>query len=300
MTQPQLNQETMPALAGTEARFYRFRVGNIDCVSLSDGAIRVPMGPPQPGKPTEFRLVPLSCLMVTLPKTGKIVLMDSGFGFDPQMIGRPMRSDGRLMESLSMAGGSPELIDFLLISHLDPDHVGGLLYDCGSKQFPNAIYYAGAEEVAFWNREAIDLGYSPAPEPVKRERLSASGRLLRVAGKSIRTFQAGEEVVPGVGSILLPGHTPGQVGFIIEGEPESLLYTADSVANSVVSIETPHVHNPMDLDPETGVQSRQFLIKLLLEKNWQNFSPHFPWPSVGRLERAEDRAIWKSALPTMA
>ncbi len=295
-------------LPGTEARFYRFRAGNIDCVSLSDGAIRVPLGPPpgpgehaaghaapDPSKPMEFRLVPLSCLLVTLPKTGEVVLMDSGFGFNPELLGRPMRTDGRLIESLTAAGLSAEMIDVVLISHLDPDHVGGLLRDDGSRMFPNATYYASAEEVAFWSRDGIDLSYSPSPEPVKRERVSASGRLLRLAAGSIKTFRAGEEVIPGIGSIALPGHTPGQVGFIVEGEPESLLYMADSITNHVVSIETPHVHNIMDLDPEVGVTSRQELIKLLLESQMQSFSPHFPWPNVGQVVKTEAGATWKPA-----
>jgi glyoxylase-like metal-dependent hydrolase (beta-lactamase superfamily II) len=299
--------ETAP-LPGTEARFFRFRVGNIDCISLSDGAIRAPLGPPpspgspagghaaaQPGKPMEFRLVPLSCLLVTVPKTGKVVLMDSGFGFNPELLGRPMRSDGRLLESLSAAGISPESIDVVLISHLDPDHVGGLLHEDGRKRFANAVYYAGAEEVAFWSRDVIDLSYSPSPEPIKQGRLVASGRLLRLAGHAIKTFRAGEEVIPGIGTMALPGHTPGQVGFLVEGQHESLLYMADSITNSVVSIETPHVHNPMDLEPEVAVATRHALINLLLGSNWQSFAPHFPWPSVGRVVKADTGASWKPA-----
>ncbi len=307
-TEPEQLQEARPQLPGTEARFHRFRVGDIDCISLSDGSILIPLGPPplpaashaeqvpfQTAKPSEFRLIPLSCLLVTVPKTGKVVLIDSGFGYDAALLSHPMRSDGRLVESLDAAGVPLDSIDFVLVSHFDPDHVGGLLRENGSRMFPNAAYYAGAEEVAFWSKETIDLSYSPAPERVKQERLSVSGKLLRFAGHALKTFRAGEEVIPGIGSIALPGHTPGQVGFIIDGEPESLFYTADAVANSVVAIETPHVYNPMDLDPETGVKTRHELIKLLLEKKWQSFSPHFPWPSVGRVERAGDGAVWKSA-----
>jgi glyoxylase-like metal-dependent hydrolase (beta-lactamase superfamily II) len=253
------------------------------------------MGPLAAGQSMEFRLVPLACLLVTLPKTGKVVLIDSGFGFNPELLGRPMRSDGRLIESLAAAGITPEMIDIMLISHLDPDHVGGLLGDDGSKRFSNAAYYAGAEEVAFWSQENIDLSYSPAPELSKKMRVSASGRLIRLAGTSIRTFRAGEEVVPGIGSIALPGHTPGQVGFIIEGEPESLLYTADGVTNSVVSIETPHVHNPMDLDLDMGVKTRRALIDLLLDSNMRSFSPHFPFPNVGQVVRTANGATWKPA-----
>jgi glyoxylase-like metal-dependent hydrolase (beta-lactamase superfamily II) len=301
------------SLPGTEARFYRFQVGDIDCTSVSDGAIRIPLGPPAPptmpagnqspsapGQPMEFRLVPLVCLLVKLPKTGKIVLMDSGFGFNPELVGRPMRSDGRLIESLAAAGVSPESIDFVLISHLDPDHVGGLLRDDGSKRFPNAIYYASEEEVAFWKRDVIDLSYSPSPEPVKRERLSASGRLLRLAGHAIRTFGAGDDVIPGIGTLALPGHTPGQVGFIVYGESESLVYTADGIVNSTISIETPDVHNPMDLDPEMGVVTRKALIHRVLESNWHSFSPHFPWPNVGRIVRTDTGVTWKPIESTPA
>ena len=304
-SEPQ-QSERADALPGTEARFYHFQVGNIHCISLSDGAILVPLAPPppvvtparthvpaQPDTALQFRLIPLSCLLVTLPQSGKVVLMDSGFGFNPELLGRPMRSDGRLIESLSAAGIQPESVDIVLISHLDPDHIGGLLRDDGSKRFPNASYHASREEVAFWDREIIDLSYSPSPEPVKRERLTASGRLLRIARNSIRTFRSGEKAVPGIGTIAIPGHTPGQVGFVVYGEPESLLYTGDGIVNPVISIETPHVHNPMDLDPETGVRSRNALIKMLLESEMASFSPHFPWPNVGHVVKTDAGAKWK-------
>ena len=305
-SKPQREDNTAP-LAGTEARFYPFRVGDLDCISLSDGVMRIPLGPhpspeasgehaaAQPSEPVAFRLVPLACLLVTLPKTGKVVLMDSGFGFNPELLGRPMRTDGRLIESLSAAGILPELIDVVLISHLDPDHVGGLFREDGSKTFPNAMYCASAEAVAFWDRANIDLSDSPAPEPIKRQRLDASGQLFRLARHAIQTFHAGEEAIPGIGTIALSGHTPGQVGFIVDGGPDSLLYTADGIVNSVVSIETPHVHNPMDLYPEIGVQNRQQLIRLLLESNWQSFSPHFPWPNFGRVIRTDLGTTWKPA-----
>ncbi len=294
-SEAQEKQDSAPTLAGTEARFHRFRVGDIECVSLSDGAIRVPMRPPEPGKPMQFRLVPLACLLVTLPQTGKLVLMDSGFGYNPERLGKPLLSDGRLAESLSLAGISPEAIDDVLISHLDPDHIDGLFRDDGSKTFPRATYHVAAEEIAFWHRDPVDLSDSNISEAAKQDRRQASGRFLRLAGSTLTTFRAGEEVMPGVSTIALPGHTRGQVGFIVQGASETLLYTGDGFTNAVVSVETPHVHHPLDFYPEQGVQTRRKLIELLLENKWQSFSPHFPWPAIGRLERDGDRAIWKAA-----
>ena len=284
-----------PPHPGTEARFHRFRVGDIDCVSLSDGVIPVPMGPPEPGKPMQVRLVPLACLLVTLPQTGDLVLIDSGFGYNPERLGKLLFSDGRLAESLALAGISPESIDAVLISHFDPDHIGGLFQDDGSRTFPRATYYAPVEELAFWRRDPVDLSGSPISEAAKQDRLQASGRLLGFAGSTLKTFGAGEEILQGVSSIALPGHTAGQVGFIIRGIEETLLYTGDGFTNSIVSVETPHVHHPLDFDREQGVKTRRKLIDLLLEKEWQSFSPHFPWPAIGRLERADEKAVWKAA-----
>ena len=293
--QPPRAWPEQPATPETQARFHRFHVGNMQCVSLSDGAIRVPLGRPEPGQPMQFRLVPLACLLLTLPQTGQVVLIDSGFGYNPALLGKPLLSDGRLAESLAQAEIDPASIDAVILSHLDPDHVDGLFHDDGTRTFPRATYHAAAEDLAFWRRESIDLSDSPCPEPVKQDRLRASSRLLRLAGDTLHAFKTGEEVLPGITSIALPGHTPGQVGFIIQGDPESLLYTADSVTNSVLSIETPEVHNPMDLYPAQAVETRRALIRLLLEKNWQSFSPHFPWPAIGRLERSGERVIWQPA-----
>ena len=283
-----------PLLPGSEARYHRFRVGDIECVSLSDGAIRVPMGPPEAGKPMQLRLVPLACLLVTMPQTGQVVLMDSGFGYNAERLGKLLLSDGRLAESLSLAGISPESIDAVLVSHLDPDHINGLFHDDGSRTFSRATYYVPEEEIAFWRRDPVDLNDSPSSEASKQDRRRASGRLLQLAGSTLEIFRAGEEILPGVISIALPGHTHGQVGFIIRGTSETLFYTGDCFTNAIVSVETPHVHHPLDLYPEQGVQTRRKLIELLLEKEWQSFSPHFPWPAIGRLEHAGEKAVWKA------
>ena len=199
-----------------------------------------------------------------------------------------------MAESLTLAGISPDSIDDVLLSHLDPDHADGLFADDGRRTFPRATYHAAAEDLAFWGKEAVDLSDSPCPEPLKRDRLRASARLLRLAAGTIRTFRTGEEVLPGIRSMALPGHTPGQVGFLIDGGSESLLYTADAVTNAVISVETPHVYNPLDLYPEQGVQTRRMLLRTLSEKEWLNFSPHFPFPAFGRIKQVEEGFVWRA------
>src|SRR6202140_2933276 len=53
---------------------------------------------------------------------------------------------GRLPGSLRNAGYTPEEVDIVLITHLHPDHVGGLTTQDGKRVFPNAeVYVAKAE-----------------------------------------------------------------------------------------------------------------------------------------------------------
>lgn len=181
-----------------QPRFHRFRLGDIECLALSDGGIPMPSPPGQdassqgPGGSAPM-LLPLSCLLARLPGGG-VVLMDTGFG----------------------AGARPEDISAVLISHVHPDHVGGMYRSDGAQTYPNATYHIGAEELALWSREPLDLSQAASPPPSKARMAEAAKRMLGFAGNGLRTSRAGEQVLPGIGTMLVPGHSPGQVGFILQ------------------------------------------------------------------------------------
>lgn len=288
--------------AGAQARFHRFHFGEIECIALSDGGL--PMSRPHaqeaasPNSETGGDgppLRPLSCLLVRLPRTG-LVLIDTGFGLNPVVGGTVLRTVGRLPASLAGAGVAPEDIDVVLISHIHPDHVGGLYGDDGAKLYPNASYHVGAEELAFWGRQPLDLSGTASPPHVKEGMANAAKRMLGFAGDTLSTFRAGEEVLPEVGTMLLPGHAPGQVGFILSSGAKKLLFTGDAIAEPVASIETPEVYNPMDMNPDLAVETRRKLIALLSQPEWRCFTPHFPWPNLGRVQTTNGKSFWKLAL----
>ena len=302
MLKPDLSEQLL-ALPTAKARFARFRVGEIDCVSLSDGGI--PMAPPlgstlPPGQvaagvPALPGLTQLSCLLVSLPGNGQTVLMDTGFGANASRRGIALPTVGRLVESLTDAGVAPADIDIVLISHIHPDHVGGMFDASDAKVFPNAKYLAPVAEVDFWSQEKLDLGFSPAPPALKQEILDVSRRILATANSRLQTFRAGEDAVPGIGTIALPGHTPGQVGFVISSGHETLFYTADSVTKAIDSIELPGRHFVNDLEPDRAVETRERVIAALSKDGWRNFTPHFPWPSHGRVRTVDGCSRWEAA-----
>ncbi len=282
----------LSGISAVAAEHLAFKVGDIECISLSDGyfegqpqtlAPEIPLSEIEAflascGAPTDLTITPLSCLFLRLPDSGLNVLVDTGVGPD-----FPVKTAGKMLTSLKEAGLRPEDIDCVLISHLHQDHVNGAFELDGRPVFPNATYYASKEEVDFWQNPATDLRGSLMPPELKESVLDNARDFLTFSSGKLRTFSAGEEVIPGVQSIPLPGHTPGQVGFLLQSRGESLFYIADAEANPLVSLQKPDWRMQNDENTVAAVEMRKSVIRLAMENHWNIFAPHFPWPGAGRL-----------------
>lgn len=75
----------------------------------------------------------------------------------------------------------------------------------------------------------------------------------------------------------------------------SCFYTGDAISEPVTSIETPDVYNSMDMDPDLAVETRHQVIALLSQPHGQSFTPHFPWPGLGRVRSNNGLAVWELA-----
>ncbi len=306
MSKSSIRSDDQAPASGTAPSTMAFRVGTLDCVSLSDGYLTAPVQrtnpevPPEDlrgflnahGETGEFRQVQLSCLTLRMPDTGVRVLVDAGMGTAVGPNGQPLTSVGHILEALGAAGIEPGDVDVILVSHLHPDHVGGLFDDRDQAVFPNATYYLCAEEAAFWDGERPDLTGSLLPPPMKTEAVDAARRFLKLAGDRLRTFVAGDEVIAGVRSVALPGHTPGQVGFLFESGGEALFYTADAITHQAVSLMHPEWRHAFDSHSPIGIKTRKDIVSRIAANRWINFTPHFTWPSVGRIVGQDGQYAW--------
>src|SRR6266403_6164876 len=140
---PVISLSTVSKLDRSQAGIYRTKVGKIDVIAVSDGTVGLGLTKElvQNAKPGEverllarhFEESPLDASInaFLIKYEDKLVLIDAGAS---ELVGP---TAGKLPQSLRAAGAPPENITDVFITHIHPDHTGGLM-NGNTKVFPNA------------------------------------------------------------------------------------------------------------------------------------------------------------------
>jgi len=264
------------------ADIFRFTIGALDAVALSDGDLAVAndgntVGVGQPrqavaellaagGAPTETIAFSIQPLLVH--DGARILLFDTGAG------AAPFAHAGHLLASLRRAGVDPAQITDIFISHGDPDHVGGLVTPGGALAFPGAAIHMSAPE---W--DAVRQG---AEQPA----------LLAVIAPKVATFQPGTTILPEVMAVDAHGHTPGHSMYLIGSGSERLLYIGDAAHHSIISVQRPDWTIAFDQDAATARTVRRALLQRAAAQHLRLYAVHFPFPGLGRVEAKGEGFLW--------
>lgn len=229
------------------------------------------------GKKAKIR----GAMHAVLVETGDaLVLIDAGFGPElPEALeGRyEIQRQSTLMDGLKEAGHSVEDVTHVILSHLDPDHVGWAL---NPPDFPNATVYAQRAAL----EEAREI---PEEEDGRRLAVSAVERGVREGWCEL--LDGDGEIAPGVRVEVRSGHSEGhQIVWIGEGE-DLALFTAD-LAPAKIWLN-PDLIAGVDTDPEAARKNRIEVLTEAEERNAPVILYHEPKDFLVQVRSSDEKGF---------
>jgi glyoxylase-like metal-dependent hydrolase (beta-lactamase superfamily II) len=197
----------------------------------------------------------------TLVDTGaERILFDTGL--DPQGV----------TVALAASGYQPGDITHVVITHMHPDHIGGLADDAGIPTFANAVYVTGQVEFDFWAAQGNE-GFEAKVRPLA-DRMSFIGD-----GGAVRS---------GITGVAAFGHSAGHMTYMLESGGTQMLLLADSANHHVWSLAYPDWEFAYDADKAAAAATRRTLLGMAAADRFAVMGYHLPFPAAGFIETRGD------------
>lgn len=282
-------QAASPIVGTQVSQTYRRKLGSYEITVLGDGYVDLPheiWSNPSAEKLDEYLANAYqpggsirNGVNAYLINTGKkLILVDSGAAglFGPNA--------GLFPGNLADVGVKPEDIDQILITHVHPDHVAGLLTSEGGVAIPNGQIHLEGIELDYWTSssaqaQAVDIS-KPWFDLARGWQKAYDGR--------ISTFNGETDLGDGITAFPLPGHSPGHTGYRIESEGESLLIIGDAVISAAIQFANPEAGAIWDTSAEDSIRSRKTLFDMAAQDRTLITATHIPFPSFGYVDRRTD------------
>ena len=283
-----------PQLKTQAPGYYRLMLGDFEITALSDGTVDLApkelltrTTPAHVGKMLarsfESDAVPTSVNAYLINTGDKLILVDTGAAklFGPTL--------GNLLANLTASGYKPEQVDAVLITHMHPDHVGGLMAE-GKMAFPNATVHADQRDAAFWLSPA-ELDKAPATMKDFFQGAAASVNPYVGAGR-FKPFNGSTELFPGIRAIAAHGHTPGHTIYAIESKGEKLVLWGDLMHVAAVQFPEPAVTIAFDTDSPAAAAQRAKAYADAAKGRYLVAAAHLPFPGIGHLRSEGKGYAW--------
>lgn len=258
--------------------------GDVAVWSLFDGALRAEPDVLESSSPAPVRLhsvlpeeafdIPVNLFLVVMGN--RRILVDAGGGSwaYPTLGGAPA--------ALRRLGHSCADIDLILMTHLHPDHVTGLIDATGESVFPQAELVIHEREIDFW----LGSGPSTMSERTRRNAALAKRACDPYSGR-IHAIEAGAET-NGLTAVDLPGHTPGHTGWRLSAGRAALLFWGDIVHAAETQLRLPDTAVSFDVDKAAARETRRRILSLLADGDGTVAGAHLPRGGIGTLARDGD------------
>nr|ABD92795.1 mpd [Sphingomonas sp. Dsp-2] len=298
-----------PQVRTSAPGYYRMLLGDFEITALSDGTVALPVDKRlnQPAPKTQsalaksFQKAPLETSVTGyLVNTGsKLVLVDTGAAglFGPTL--------GRLAANLKAAGYQPEQVDEIYITHMHPDHVGGLMVG-EQLAFPNAVVRADQKEADFWlSQTNLDKAPDDESKGIFKGAMASLNPYVKAGSKGIfkgamaslnpyvkagkfKPFSGNTDLVPGIKALASHGHTPGHTTYVVESQGQKLALLGDLIIVAAVQFDDPSVTIQLDSDSKSAAVERKKAFADAAKGGYLIAATHLSFPGIGHI-RAEGK-----------
>lgn len=222
----------------------------------------------------------VTCYLVETPD--RRVLVDTGCG--PASLAFPnfIAASGDLPQRLGQLDVAEHEIDTVVITHIHPDHVGGMRTPDGGRAFSQARYLVPAADWESWRR----------PETQESFPLAFVGDTIAplVAGGVVDLVDGEQALSDELVLFPTPGHTPGSSCLRVDSGGKGAILVGDLWLHPA-QVSEPELGCAFDMDPELARATRSSMADRLAEEGPAVGACHFP-EAFGEIVRLEGRNHW--------
>lgn len=194
--------------------------------------------------------IPSSVSTFLVQTEGINILFDTGNGM----------ADSQLLNNLSKTGLTVGDINYVYLTHMHGDHIGGMLAN-GQPVFTNAEIYVSKAEYDTWIN-------TPA------NKNSQQKKVMEAYKDRLHLFTPGDTLPGQIISMDASGHTPGHTAY----KKGRLLIVGDLIHGAALQIPYPEICASFDMDKTKAIQTRKTLLKQAKDNHLVMAGMHLPAP----------------------